>query len=211
VADLYIPTRRWRWASPAWLILLVALCIGSAARLITFPEHLSLYAWPFGNGAHVSLVMAGVLTSQIFFGLDPGGTDRNSAKDATLWAVALALLALAAGWLSAPLGISKIRATPAWALWNIGAAVLVFTLLYWICDRQRLTAWASLFRPAGSNTLLTYLLPDLWAFAFGALGITYLDTHFDFGWAGVAKSIVFTLVMLAIAWVLTHARLRLQL
>jgi heparan-alpha-glucosaminide N-acetyltransferase len=211
VAVLYIPTRRWRWAAPVWLILLVALCIGSAAKIIAFPDHLSLYVWPFGNGAHVSLVMAGVLTSQIFFGIDPGGADRHSAKNATTWAVAFALLALAAGWLSAPLGISKIRATPAWTLWNIGAAVLVFTLLHWICDRQRFTAWATLFRPGGSNTLLTYLLPDLWAFAFGALGVTYLDWHFNFGWEGVVKSIVFTLVMLAVSWTLTRARLRLQL
>jgi predicted acyltransferase len=211
VAVLYIPTRRWRWAAPVWLVLLLGLCVCSTARLISLPGKFSLYIWPFGNGAHVSLVMAGVLTSQIFFGLHPGGTEPRSQKNATLWAVSFALLALVAGWLSVPLGISKIRATPAWTLWNIGAAALVFTLLYWICDRRRFTARASLFRPAGSNTLLTYLLPDLWAFAFGALGVTYLDTHFNFGWAGVVKSIVFTLVMLAIASILTRAKLRLQL
>jgi hypothetical protein len=106
---------------------------------------------------------------------------------------------------------SKIRATPAWVLWNVGAAVLAFTLLYWICDRLGHTAWASLVRPAGSNTLLTYLLPDLWYFLLGTLGLTYFDTHFAFGWAGVIKSMVFTLLMLAFASMLTRARIRLQL
>lgn len=89
--------------------------------------------------------------------------------------------------------------------------MLAFTLLYWICDRRGQTAWASLVRPAGSNTLLTYLLPDLWYFLLGTVGLTYFDTHFVFGWAGVIKSIVFTLFMLTVAAMLTRARIRLQL
>jgi hypothetical protein len=170
-----------------------------------------MYVWPFGNGSHVCLVMAGVMTAQIFFGLHPGANERPLGKNATLMAVGVALLALVAGWLLVPMGISKIRATPAWTLWNVGAAVLVFTIFYWICDRRRWTAWAGLVQPAGSNTLLTYLLPDVWYFLFGALGFTWLETRFDYGWAGVVKTIAFTLLMLGFAWLLTRARVRLQL
>lgn len=210
-AVLYIPTRRWRWAAAMWLVLSLTLCVATAAKVIVLPGYFHWYMWPFSNGAMVCLVMAGVLTSQIFFGLNPTANIRPPARNATLTAIAFALVALAAGWVSAPLGISKIRATPAWVLWNIGAAVLAFTLLYWICDRRGHTAWASLVRPAGSNTLLTYLLPDLSYFLLGAVGLTYFDTHFAFGWAGVIKSIVFTFLMLAFASVLTRARVRLQL
>jgi heparan-alpha-glucosaminide N-acetyltransferase len=210
-AVLYIPTRRWRWAAPVWLVLSLALCVGTAAKVIVLPGYFRWYVWPFSNGAMVCLVTAGVLTSQIFFGLHPTANNRLATRNATLTAIAFALLALAAGWLSVPLGISKIRATPAWVLWNIGAAVLAFTLLYWICDRRGHIAWASLVRPAGSNTLLTYLLPDLWYFLMGTVGLTYFDTHFAFGWTGVIKSVVFTLLMLAFASMLTRARIRLQL
>jgi predicted acyltransferase len=210
-AVLYIPTRRWRWAAPVWMLLSFALCVATAARAIVLPRSFEWYLWPFSNGAMVCLVMAGVVTAQIFFGLHPIANDRPSARNATFTAIAFALLALAAGWLAAPLGISKIRATPAWVLWNIGAAVLAFTLLYWVCDRRGATAWAFLVRPAGSNTLLTYLLPDLWYFLLGTVGLTYFDTHFAFGWAGVIKSVVFTLLMLAFASMLTRARIRLQL
>src|ERR1700760_1615399 len=101
--------------------------------------------------------------------------------------------------------------SPGLVLWNIGAAVLAFTLLYWICDRRGETAWASLVRPAGSNTLLTYLLPDVWYFLMGTVGVTWFDTHYAFGWAGVIKSVIFTLLMLVIASMLTRARVRLQL
>jgi predicted acyltransferase len=210
-AVLYIPTRRWRWAAPAWLVLSLALCFGTAARVIVLPRSFEWYVWPFSNGAMVCLVLAGVVTSQIFFGLHPTASNRPPARKATSIAISFALSALATGWLSAPLGISKIRATPAWVLWNIGAAVLAFTLLYWICDRRGHTRWASLVRPAGSNTLLTYLLPDLWYFLLGTVGLTWFDTHFAFGWAGVIKSVVFTLLMLAFASILTRARIRLQL
>ncbi|HUH64717.1 MAG TPA: DUF5009 domain-containing protein [Terracidiphilus sp.] len=211
VAILYIPTRRWRWAAPAWFALLVLFNAGCAARIFGLPLHLPIYFWPFDNGAHASIVMGGVVTSQIFLGVRPGAEERPAAKSATISAIAFAVIAFVAGWIAAPLGISKIRATPAWSLWSVGAAVLVFTVLYWICDQYRRTAWAFLLRPAGANTLLTYLLPDLCAYLFGVLGFTWLDTHFTFGWPGVAKTVGFTVVILAIAWVLTRAKLRLQL
>ena len=211
VALVYIPTRRWRWAAPAWLVLLLGLNVATSARLIVFPRWLSMYEWPFGNGAHSALVMAGVVTSQIFFGVRPGMEERPRASRATLIAAVFAVIALGVGWMTVPLGISKIRATPAWTLWNVGAAVLVFTALYWVCDQWKKTAWAAPVRPAGSNTLLTYLLPDLWYLLLIALGATRLERYFHFGWQGVAKSVVFTGLMLGFSWALTRAKVRLQL
>ena len=210
-ALVYIPTRRWRWAAPVGLLLMVALNMACTARLFPFPLKLPIYAWPFGNGSHTALVLAGVVTAQIFFGLRPGAEERPPVRTATLTAVSFAILALAVGWLSVPLGISKIRATPTWTLWDIGAAILVFTLLYWICDQWHKTTWTAPVHAAGANTLLTYLLPDVWYFVLGMMGITWLEAHFNFGWPGVVKSIAFTLVMLGLASLLTRARLRLQL
>jgi predicted acyltransferase len=207
-AVLYIPTRRWRWAAPAWLILLTILNMCSSARLISTPN---LYVWPFGNGSHVALVLGGIVTAQIFFGLRPGTDERPAPRTAILIAMGFATLALVAGWMITPLGISKIRATPTWTLWNIGAAVLMFTLLYWVCDLKGKTGWAALVHPAGANTLTTYLLPDMWYFLLGLLAITWTETHFNFGWPGVARTIVFTLIMLGLAAALTRAKVRLRL
>jgi predicted acyltransferase len=125
-------------------------------------------------------------------------------------AVAFGAAMLAAGWALAPLGISKIRATPTWSLVSIGAAVLMFTLLYWICDVQRFTRWAFLVHPAGANTLTTYLLPDLWYFFTAAVGFTFLDTHWATGWPAVVKTFAFTFAMLGIAGILTRLKVRLQ-
>jgi len=210
-ALLYIPARRWKGTPLVVLVLMLGLNVAYTAKILVYPHWLSQYEWPFGNGSHTALVMAGILTVQIFLGVRPGTDERPPAKRATLVALVFAVLAFLAGWLTAPLGISKIRATPAWTLWDISAAVLAFTLLYWICDQWQKNGWAGFVRPAGANTLLTYLLPDGLYFLLGAYGITTLNTHFQVGWPGVAKSVVFTFAMLGLAWLLTRARVRLQL
>jgi hypothetical protein len=73
------------------------------------------------------------------------------------------------------------------------------------------TKWALPVHAAGSNTLLTYLLPDLWYFLMVSLGVTYFDTHFNWGWAGVVKTLIFTCVILVVATGLTKSNVRLQL
>jgi heparan-alpha-glucosaminide N-acetyltransferase len=207
VSILYIPTRRWLWTPFAWLIALVtfnALCI---AKWIHLPKHLPLYFWPFDNGAMASITMAGIVTSVIFL-----GDHRWKALGQKIsMAVALALAAVAAGRLLTPLGISKIRATPTWSLYCIGAAVASFAILYWVSDVKKKTGWAFFARPAGANTLLTYLLPDFYYFIVAAIGFTYFETHFNYGWPGVVCTVVFTACILAVAALLTRCKIRLQL
>jgi heparan-alpha-glucosaminide N-acetyltransferase len=206
VAILFIPTRRWTWMPAVWFTLLVSLCALSRAKIVIFPDRLPLYLWPFGNGAMCCIIMAGVVTSAIF--LRPDG--RVAPNWAIPFAVSFSIVTLLAGRALVPLGISKIRATPTWSLYSIAASVLLFTLLYWICDLRQWQRWAVIVHPAGSNTLLTYLLPDLWYFLLSATGFTYLDMHFSAVWPGVAKTLIFTFFLLVAAGAFTKARIRLQ-
>lgn len=205
-AVLYIPSRRWAWAPPVWFVLLLSLCVLSTAKLLVFPNRLSLYLWPFGNRAMACIMMAGVITSSIF----PSKVSRREPRRAMTLAACSAAFTLVAGWALTPLGISKIRATPTWSLYSIGAAVMAFSLLYWVCDVKQWTRWAFFVHPAGENTLTTYLLPDLWYFLSISGGITFLDTHFVVGWPAVVKTFAFTLVILAVAGMLTKLKARLQ-
>ncbi|HKR28502.1 MAG TPA: DUF5009 domain-containing protein, partial [Acidobacteriaceae bacterium] len=141
---LYIPTRRWRLAPVIWLIVLVAWNAACSAHWIRI--ELPLYIFPFGNGAMASLVMAGITTSLIF--LDHDRTSRVSRK--LQLGLLLAIVTFVAGWFLRPLGISKIRATPTWALWSMAASCLLFTALYYVCDVKKRTRWTWLVRPAGS-------------------------------------------------------------
>lgn len=207
VCLLYIPTRRWLWAPVAWFIVLLTFCSLCTAKVIVMPHHLPLYFFPFDNGAMASITMAGIITSSIFL----GGHRLQAVRQKMLLAAGFGIVALAAGWILTPLGISKIRATPTWSLYSIGACALLFTMLYWICDVKKRTSWAFFVRAAGSNTLLTYLLPDFYYFIAGLVGFTYLDRHLNFGWPGALRAAVFTAVMLGLATLLTRLKVRLQL
>jgi heparan-alpha-glucosaminide N-acetyltransferase len=204
VSILYIPTRRFRWAPLGWFVALLLLNVLTSAKWITFPDRLPLYVWPFESGALASIAMAGVVTSTIFLRESRTRTFRDKAIPALLFSGTV----LALGWILTPLGVSKIRATPSWCLYSVGSSLLPFTALFWICDVKKRTAWATLLRPAGANTLLTYLLPDLYYSAFGSFSV---DRHFDRGGLGVAKSVVFTGIILGVSAVLTKWKVRLQL
>ncbi|MGB7549243.1 MAG: DUF5009 domain-containing protein [Terracidiphilus sp.] len=207
VAILYIPTRRWLWAPLAWFVAMMAFNALTAARWITSTRRLPLYVWPFSNGAMAGIILAGIVTSVIFLGTHRWQTHGQK----TFLGLLFGILSLIAGWFLTPLGISKIRATPTWSLYCIGTAVLLFTALYWICDIKKKTVWAFFARPAGSNTLTTYLLPDFWYYILAATGIRYFDTHFNYGWPGAVRCVLFTAFILAAAGLLTRWRVRLHL
>ena len=209
VSILYLATRRWLWAPLVWLTLLTALCAFSTAKWISFPRTTPLYLWPLGNGAMASISMAGVLLSSLF--LSKLSHRWPTLRHKTIGAIAFALLSFLCGWLLTPLGISKIRATPTWCLYSIGSSVLCFTLLYWICDVKRWNRWTAFTRPAGENTLLTYLLPDFYYFLTAAVGFTYFTTRANAGLPGVIRCVVFTALILSISALLTRCRVRLQL
>ena len=207
VALLYIPTLRWKWAPLGWFAALVIFCAAVVAHVIGWPMRMPLYVWPFGNGAHPAITMAGIVTTTLFLHAD----DRRMLSHRLATAFAFAMVMFIAAWMLAPLGISKIRATPTWVLVSVGAAVLAFLLLYELCDIQGKTRWASIFRPAGENTLLTYLLPDVYYALVAFIGFTYFDHHLTFGMPGVLRAVGFTGLILALSAMLTRWRIRLQL
>ena len=205
VCLLYIPLRRWMWMPLAGFAAMLVLNIACSAKWISIS--LPMYVWPWDNGAMAMITFGGMVVSMIFLG------DHRWPKPRQKMGIAIgfALLALLLGLALRPLGISKIRATPTWGLWSVGASTLIFTALYWICDVRRWTAWAALLRPAGANTLLTYLLPDFFVYLTSWLGLGYVLGHWNAGPAGVLRSIGFTIVILFVAAGLTRAKLRLQL
>lgn len=205
VCLLYVPTRRFLRAPLAWFAVLVLLNIGITARWLPYPQ--PMYLFPFDNGAMPSITMAGVAVSGMFLGKPSSIRPRRQF----VYALSFAVLCAVLGLLLRPLGISKIRATPTWALWSIAAATAIFALFYWLLDVRHRTGWAFLLRAPGSNTLLTYLLPDLTYFTLAACGLNHLFARWNVGAPGVLRALCFTLVMLLFSLVLTRARVRLQL
>jgi heparan-alpha-glucosaminide N-acetyltransferase len=206
VCILYVPTRRWLWAPVAWFVALVAFNAACCAGWLPM-DRVSMYQWPFGNGAMASITMAGVVVSSIF--LDEHRWRSHGQKIAL--AMSLGVVCFLTGLLLRPLGISKIRATPTWCLWSIASSCVIFAALYWICDVHKRTGWAWLVRTAGSNTLLTYLLPDFYFFLAAWLGFDALLGHWNAGWPGIVRALGFTVGILLLSHMLTRMRLRMQL
>ena len=209
VSLLYLLTRRLSWAPIVWFIALMLFCCASAGKVLLFPDHTSMWVWPLSNGSMAAIAMAGVFTSTLFFG--PLSHTLRTPGRRIAAAVSFAAVTAAAGLVAIPLGISKNRGTPTWSLWSVAASILAFALLYWVCDVRHRSAWAAFIRPAGSNTLLTYLVPDIFYFAIAATATTWFRTHFAFGLPGVLRACVTTALLLALAALLTRARVRLQL
>ncbi len=207
VAILYIPTRRWLWAPLPLFVAMIAFNALTTAKWLTLTQHLPYFVWPFSNGAMAAITLAGIVTSVIFL----GNHRWQALAHKTLLGLSFGILSLIAAWILTPLGISKIRATPTWSLYSIGAAVLLFTALYWVCDVRKKTAWAAFVRPAGANTLTTYLLPDFWFYILVAAGIHYFDLHFNYGVPGVVRCVIFTAFILAVSGLLTRLGVRLRL
>ncbi len=149
------------------------------------------------------IAMAGVLTTQMLFG---GEGPRPLRRVMRVCGFGGALLLM--GWLLLPLGVSKNNATPSWALFSSGISVLLLAGLHGICELNIRVAWAGFSRAAGTNTLLTYLLPDL--FYFG-IGTRWLPLSYQSGWPGAMRSLIFTACILAVSTALTRMQVRLHL
>ena len=201
---LYIPLRKKPWAPMALLAGLTALSVASRLGWVDFLHRIPYVLWPFDAGQLPSIAMAGIVASTIFLDSSLAPTFKQKA----LWALGYAAILLGAGWILLPLGVSKNAATPSWCLFCSGISVLLFLVLYWLADVRHMTRWAAILKPAGSNTLLTYLLPDVFYFAAGAALAPFLWSS---GWPGLARSIIFTFAILGVSRLLTGLRVRMQL
>jgi len=108
--------------------------------------------------------------------------------------------------------ISKIKATPSWGLLCTGISFLVFTIIYFISDIRKLTGWASFLRPAGENSLTTYIAPDIVYYLIWMTGVPVLIYKQAPGaLINIAGSLVWSLLMLGLTAVLVRFSIRLRI
>src|SRR6185437_6985364 len=75
------------------------------------------------DASHSSIVLAGLITSLLFFGKDKAGTLQSRYTQAALFAAVM----FAGGYLLRPaFKISKIYATPTWCLYSAAICVVLF-------------------------------------------------------------------------------------
>jgi hypothetical protein len=200
---LYIPVRKKVWAPVALLAALTAWNVGTRLGLPSIEGFIPYWLWPFDSGELPSIAIAGIVCTSIFVDSRLATFSHKAGLASGYAAILFAL-----GWSFSFLGISKNAATPTWCLYSSAISVLVFLAIYYLADVRHFYAWGAVVKSAGSNTLLTYLLPDLVYFTCGAL---LAALPWRSGWPGVARSVTFTALILGISTLLTRKRIRMQL
>jgi heparan-alpha-glucosaminide N-acetyltransferase len=183
-------------------VALVSVNAFSVAGWLRWIENWPPYFKPFEAGL-ASLTLAGVLGALVIVDGKLGETLSAKGK----WILTAAVLALIAGWLLRPLGISKIRDTPTWCLYCIAANLAIALGLYWISDVKGWTKWSRFILPVGQNALLAYFLPYV---AYLIPKVYSLTADGTTGWHGVAWSAAFAVTVGALVVVVTQKGVRLR-
>lgn len=108
--------------------------------------------------------------------------------------------------------ISKIQATPSWAMICSGISFLVFIILYWIIDIRNKIKWASFLQPAGENSLTTYIAPDILYYLIWSFGIPVLIyKQSQNPLIVVAGSLAWALLMVGLTALLARLKIKLRI
>lgn len=157
------------------------------------------------NNTHAAIVLAGVILSQLFY-LPQFAAQKM--KYFWLFTAVIGLFALAS-WQLSP--ISKIWATPSWALSSVFFCCVIFGAVYWLVDVKQLRAWTKFFEPSATNPLLIYILPYILLALCGVFGFYLRPEFFGSGLAGIIWSLLFSCAIMLIGAGLTRIGVRVKL
>jgi heparan-alpha-glucosaminide N-acetyltransferase len=203
VSSLYLLLKKNRVALTASLVLLSGLNALSTMGWLGWLRRAPPYAQPFEAGLS-SITLAGLIACLIII----EGKIARTFRAKLVWAAGYALILAGAARLLAPLGISKLRDTPAWCLYCAAANTIVLLFLYRIADIGSTTARAKFLQAVGANALLAYMLAYIAYFNSTLFRLTADGTE---GWYGVTRALLFAALVLAITIVLTRFKFRLRL
>ena len=101
-------------------------------------------------------------------------------------------------------------ATPAWLFLCSAFTILAFIVIYWLADVKQKANWFNIIKPAGTDTLLCYLIPY---FMYAIVNVTgaHLPEVLLTGGVGLFKSFLFALLCVLITGVLNRTGIRLKL
>ena len=193
------------------LMLLIAACtaIYALGKMSSIQD--SGWHWisaQAGNAAHTSIVLCGIVVSLLFF--DEGKT--VTAEKRFIQAFVFAALLFVAGYFLRPyFKISKIHATPTWCLYSAAFCTFIFLFLYWLVDKEKVQKWTSFFKPAASNPLLTYIIPDIIYYLTVLLGISLFPDSLSYGVPGMLWSAFYAVAVMGVVIILNKMKLKLQL
>jgi heparan-alpha-glucosaminide N-acetyltransferase len=190
----------------AWIFFCV-LSMAYKAGYIPSDSIVSFIPGAILGGTLTGLTIGGVLTSIIFKYF----RKRNENLKMTLLFIAFAALLIILSVITRPYWkLAKLGATPAWLFLCSAFTLLAFTAIYWIADVKRKSGWFNIIKPAGTDTLLCYLIPYFVYAIITATNFHWPDPVIT-GGVGLMKSFLLALFCVFITRWLNKARVQLKL
>ncbi len=190
-----------------WL-LFAALNVLSQLNLLDFLNPVKSVFGVILAGNVPSIVMTGLVFSIVLRNLGKEDIKKFIVAGFVIGVVVLIFGLVLRNWFI----ISKIQGTPSWAMICNGISILVFMFLYFMIDVLGWKKWASVFKPAGQNSLTTYLAPDI---LYHLIWMVSLPVFFykqsDLQWIVVLGSVVWAFAMIGFAALLSKIGIRLKL
>ena len=194
------------------LIIMIGVCnafymVGQIPEVNQSPW-LHWISYEVGNAAHTSITLAGVVLTLIYFNEGKSKTNSRRFIEASIFTISL----LVVGYFLRPYyKISKIHATPTWCLYCSAICCIIYSALYWLIDLKGYRRWTFFFRPAGSNPLLTYIIPDI-VFALEMyFGFSLVSEYFHQGLPGILWSAFYAVAVMWVVMGLNKLNIKLHL
>jgi heparan-alpha-glucosaminide N-acetyltransferase len=206
-AFLYLAVRDSILNTVVALLFFLGLNILGKLDLINFLNPVKSIFGVIIDGNVPFIVISGLLTTLILKKLS------KDSRKTILTIVALGILSIIAGFILRKwFIISKIQATPSWGLICNGISLILFALLYWVIDIKKHIRWSFFLKPAGENSLTTYLAPDIIYYLIWSSGIPVLIyKQSDVPLIVIAGSVIWALAMVGLTALLVRINIKLKL
>jgi predicted acyltransferase len=190
----------------AWIFFAVLSMVWHAG-LIPKDSFITFIPNPILGGTLAGLTMGGVLTTLIFRYF----RERHENGKMTLTLLGFAGLLIVASVITRPYWkLAKLGATPAWLFLCSAFTIIGLVAVYWLTDVKRKANWFNFIRPAGTDTLLCYLIPYFLYAIFRAVHLHWPDVIVT-GGVGLLKSLCIALLCVFITGRLNKAGVKLKL
>jgi heparan-alpha-glucosaminide N-acetyltransferase len=177
------------------------------AGLIPHQSILNIIPNAILGGTLTGLTMGGVLASWIFRYFVEKKENLKLTGALLLFAGLLFILSVITHpyW-----GLAKLGATPAWLFLCSSITIVAFLIIYWIADVYGKGSWFGLIKPAGTATILCYLVPDI-VYAIRDVIAIRLPEFMVTGGIGLIKSFLYALMCVIITGLLIRLGVRMKL
>jgi len=186
------------------MIFLIIIC----TVFFALTKHYDWDDYQAKNGTHIAIMACGVISTLILFDEEkPSSLRLRFTK-----MIVFAFLLFVAGYFLRPYyQLSKINATPTWGFYCSAICSVLFCIFYWIVDIRGLKEWTHFFRPAASNPLLIYILPDFIFYVISYFHFSFIPYRWKHGMPSIIWSVCYAIMIMWLVAGLNKMKIRLQL